>query len=267
MAITLRDYLFNCYRSRHGSYTNFRNRNWEPRNFTPSIPFTRYIKVPLDRDVIEVPCIYKYPVMEALHFNKQYPDKASKEIYIPMFCMYDDPAESRSSNPLLKKFLYDGYGESNLTRKKGSGTIYLGGEGMILYNDFTPLVMMTMEITKEPSGKLYTATRQIVRINPVIYNRDDILAKHIRTKFITGVLNMKLSPEELEMGGWLTRRFRLLNPYGILTNTSVDYDFKVIIEDFSDFFFIPKAPDVTFSSDKVNELLLEDTDFMKLMDV
>ena len=266
MAITLRDYLFNCYRSRHGSYTNFRNRNGEPRNFTPSIPFARYIKVPLDRDVIEVPCIYKYSVMKALQFNKLYPDKASKEIYIPMFCMYDDPAESRSSNPLLKKFLYDGYGESNLIRKKGSGTIYLGGEGMILYNDFTPLVMMTMEITKTPLGR-YTATRQIVRINPVIYNRDDILAKHIRTKFITGVLNMKLSPRELEMSGWLTRKFRLLNPYGILTNISVDYDFKVIIEDFSDFFFIPKAPDVTFSSDKVNELLLEDSDFMKLMDV
>jgi hypothetical protein len=124
-----------------------------------------------------------------------------------------------------------------------------------------------MEITKEPSGKLYTATKQIVRINPVIYNRDDILAKHIRTKFITGVLNMKLSPEELELSGWYSRKYRLLNPYGILTNTSVDYDFKVIIEDFSDFFFIPKAPDVTFSSDKVNELLLEDADFMKLMDV
>ena len=180
--------------------------------------------------------------------------------------MYDDPTESRSSNPLLKKFLYDSNGDSNLIRKKGSGTIYLGGEGMILYNDFTPLVMMTMEITKDPSGR-YTATRQIVRINPVIYNRDDILAKHIRTKFITGVLNMKLSPEELEMSGWLTRKFRLLNPYGILTNTSVDYDFKVIIEDFSDFFFIPKAPDVTFDSNKINELLLEDSEFMKLMDV
>ena len=47
----------------------------------------------------------------------------------------------------------------------------------------------------------------------------------------------------------------------------MNYDFKVIIEDFSDFFFIPKAPDVTFNSDKVNELLLEDADFMKLMDV
>jgi hypothetical protein len=78
---------------------------------------------------------------------------------------------------------------------------------------------------------------------------------------------MKLSPEELELSGWYSRKYRLLNPYGILTNTSVDYDFKVIIEDFSDFFFIPKAPDVTFSSDKVNELLLEDADFMKLMDV
>ena len=69
MAVTLRDYLFNCYRSRHGSYTNFRNRNWEPRNFTPSVPFTRYIKVPLDRDVIEVPCIYKYKLQRRYIFQ------------------------------------------------------------------------------------------------------------------------------------------------------------------------------------------------------
>ena len=266
MATTLRDYIFNCYRSRHGSYTNFRNRAWESRNFTPSVPFTKYIKVPLDRDVIEVPCIYKYPVMGALDYNKRHPTEASKVIYIPMLCMYDDPAESRSSNPLLKKFLYDGYGESNLTRKKGSGTIYLGGEGMILYNDFTPLVMMTMEITKDSLGR-YTPTRQIVRINPEIYNRDDILAKHIRTKFLAGVLNMRLTPEEVEMSGWMSRRYRLLNPFGILANTAVDYNFKVIIEDFSDFFFIPKAPDVTFDSNKINELLLEDSEFMKLMDV
>ena len=265
MAITLRDYLVNCYRSRHGYYVNFRNRTYEPRNLTPSTPFTRYVKIPLDRDVIEVPCIYKYPVMEALKFNRMHPDEASKEIYIPMFCMHDDPAESRASNPLLKKFLYDGYGESNLTRKKGSGTIYLGGEGMILYNDFTPLVMMTMEITKNSSGS-YTASRQIIRINPVVYNKDDILAKHIRTKFITVALNMKLTPEELG-NGWLNRRYRLLDPYGMFTKASVDYDFKVIIEDFSNFFFIPKAPDVTFDSNKVNELLLKDSEFMKLIGI
>ena len=266
MAIILRDYIFNCYRSRHGSYTNFRNRSWESRDFTPSMPFTKYMKIPLDRDVIEVPCIYKYPVMEALSFNKKYPDKASKDIYIPMFCMYDDPAESRSSNPLLKKFFYEGYGEFNLIKKKGSGTAYLGGEGIILYNDFTPLIMLTMEITKDSLGR-YTPTRQIVRINPEIYNRDDILAKHIRTKFLTGVLNMRLTPEEVETSGWFARKYRLLNPYGILTTTVVNYDFKVIIEDFSNFFFIPKAPDVTFDSNKISELLLEDSEFMKLMGV
>ena len=49
---------------------------------------------------------------------------------------------------------------------------------------------------------------------------------------------------------------------------SCDFEFqRYEWYDFSDFFFIPKAPDVTFSSDKVNELLLEDADFMKLMDV
>lgn len=265
MAITLRDYLFNCYRSRHNAYTNFRNRSWEPREFNPSVPFARYIKVPLNRDVIEVPCIYKYPIMSALSRNIRYPNQASEAIYIPMFCMHDDPAESRSSNPLLKKFLYEGYAESNLSRKKGSGTTYLGGEGLIMYDDFTPLVMMTMEITKDESGKKYAPTKQIIRINPEIYNRDDILAKHIRTKFLTTALNMKLDEYEREAPGWSSRRFRLLNPYGILTTTLVEYDFKVIIEDFSSFFFIPNAPNVTFSSDKVNEMLLEDSDFMSLL--
>lgn len=265
MAVTLRDYIFNCYRCRGGSNTNFRYRGWNHREFTLSVPFIKYIKIPLNRDTIEIPCIYKYPIMNALAENIRKPQEAAEVIYVPMMCLEDDPAESRSSNPLLKKFLYEGYGESNLLRKKGSGTIYLGGGGLILYSDFTPLVMFTMEITKDESGKRFTPTKQIVRINPEIYNRDDILAKHIRTKFLTGVLNMQLSDHEKESSGWMSRKFRLLNPYGVLNNTLVDYNFKVIIEDFSDFFFIPEAPNVTFSSDKVNELLLADSEFISLV--
>lgn len=266
MAITLSDYIYNCYRSRHGSYTNFRNIGWEPRNFSLSTPFVKYIKIDLTKDTIEVPCIYKYFVASALHFNKFNPTRASNILYIPMFSMCDDSVESRSSNPLLKKFLYDSRGEHNLVRKKGSGTTYLGGEGIILYDDYTPLIMFTLEIKKSESEGLYVPMKQIVRINPVIYNKDDILAKYIRTKFLAKVLNMKLPPELLALNSWYTRKYRLLNSAGILTTTVVDYDFRVVIEDFSDFFYTPTAPNVNFNSDSINEALLKDSDFIQLME-
>ena len=49
----------------------------------------------------------------------------------------------------------------------------------------------------------------------------------------------------------------------LLSSTIVDYKFKIIVDDFSDFFFTPEAPDVTFDSDKINEMLLTDPEFTK----
>ena len=88
--------------------------------------------------------------------------------------------------------------------------------------------------------------------------------EYLKTKFLETVLNMEITPEEISlMGYYSARRYKLKDPWGIFSSTFVPYKFKVIIEDFSDFFVTPVAPDVTFDSDKINELLLQDFNFLE----
>lgn len=263
MAISFKDFIYNCYHSRFGASTSFNIRSWETIDLSESRPFIKYMKIPINTDTIEVPCIYKYMIMNAIAENKKNPENAVDNLYIPIMCLEKDNVESRTSNGLLRRFLYDTSSTRSLTRKKGNGTVYLGGEGLLLYEDYTPILMLTMEIKKNPAGK-YVPIRPIARINPIIYSRNDILAKFIRTKFITGLIDMRLSREELEyfnfnINYWRqSNRANLINHSGLLTTKIIDYDFKIILDDFSEFFFTPKAPDVTFDSSIVNNMLLQD---------
>ena len=261
MAVSFRDFIYNCYHSRFGVSLTFSGRSWEKISFAEGAPFVRFIKIPINTDTIEIPCIYKYMIMNALATNKAYPAKAVDNLYIPLMCLEKDNVESRTSNALLRRFLYDTAGTASLTRKKGNGTVYLGGEGLLLYEDYTPIIMLSLEIKKNSTGG-YTPIRQIARINPIIYNRSDILAKFVRTKFITGLIEMKLSPEEirdLNQGFWVrSNKIKLINQAELLDTKVVDYNFKIILDDFSDFFFTPKAPDVTFNSDEINDIILQD---------
>lgn len=262
MAVTLKEYIYNCYNSRYGRFNCFCTCGYPEVELTDSVPFVKYFKIDLTKDILEIPCIYKYPVMSTLEFNFHNPAAKVDTLYVPMMCLSNDPQEVKSSNPLIKKFFYETAPEANLTRKKASGTVYLGGEGFIAYEDYTPLVMLTLEVKREDANR-YTPLRQIIRINPIIYSRDDLIAKYLRTKFLTGVFEMRLSQEALDYVNYGIRRRLLRNLYNLLTSVQVNYDFKVRIEDFSNFFFTPKAPDITFNSEEIQTLLSNDTDFMK----
>ena len=269
MATTFKDFIYNCYHTRYASTdTYFGGGYCDSTNISDSRPFIKYMKIPLNTEEIEVPCIYKNIVMNTLLYNKNNdPKNAVDTLYIPMMCLNEDSSEARTSNALLRKFLYETPLCFNLTKKRGSGTAYLGGEGMILYDDYTPMVMLTLTLRKEEFSGNYAPIKQIARVNPLIYRRDDLLAKFIRTKFISGLIEMTLTPEELRdlNSGFYVRsnRLRLKNRFRLLSSTIVDYKFKIIVDDFSDFFFTPEAPDVTFDSDKINEMLLTDPEFTK----
>lgn len=261
MAVSFKDFIYNCYHSRFGTSVTFSRRRWDTINYSDSNAFVKYIKIPINSDTIEIPCIYKYMVMDAIAANKLNPETAIDSLYIPMMCLENDSVESRTSNALLRKFLYDTAGYSNLTRKRGNGTVYLGGEGIILYEDFTPIIMLSLEVKRDDKGK-YIPVRQIARINPIIYSRSDILAKFIKTKFITGLVEMRLSDDEirdLNQGYWVrSNKIKLIDNARLLTTKVVDYNFKIILDDFSNFFFSPKVPDATFNSTKVNDMILQE---------
>ena len=77
------------------------------------------------------------------------------------------------------------------------------------------------------------------------------MAKYIRTKLIANSFTVKDSSN-------LYSHFsqdRLKNETGIFTRKDLDWDFRVIVENFSDFFVTPNIPDVTFNSDTINNIL------------
>jgi hypothetical protein len=67
---------------------------------------------------------------------------------------------------------------------------------------------------------------------------------------------------------WNYRRRALKNFNDLFTTSKVNWDFKVIIDDFSDFFNVPSIPDCTFRSENVNKMLSSKYDeIVKLMNI
>ena len=268
MAYTTAELIYSCYTSA-GRYSPNTLYFVSSRNVYPTMTiekskaFTKYIKVDLDKDIIEIPCIYKYPVGQALADNNRLRQDNAPHIvdtlYIPMSCLEEDPRQSKTSSTLLRKFFYDTAPVMNLCRKRTPNETYLGGEGIILYDDFTPLIMMSLVVKREKARiegtYSYTPISQVVHLNPIIYSKDDMLAKYIRTKFIAALLSISAPPTYLS-------RYKLRNPSGIYNNNQLPWKFTIIIDDFSDFFVTPKVPDAKFSNEDINHLLSDNIDIM-----
>lgn len=253
MATSFENYIYNCYNQVFAVTDHF----WSiDRTISNCSPFHKYMKVSLDKDTIEIPCMYKYMVTTAIK-NINNTQNPIDTLYIPMFYGREVSVEAKSSNPLIKTFFYDGNEKYNLIKRTGNGTVYIGGPGILLYNDYTPLAMLTLEVKKFVDDMNYTKLmplRQLIRINPVIYTKDDLLAKFIRNKFLINALSMKLTEEDYRFYH-RAMKYKFYDKNGLFVDTKLMYDFEVIIKDFSDFFYTPEVPDVTFTSDKANEIL------------
>lgn len=256
MALTYENIIYYCYRhSDHRvSFNSFYN---EQESYDENSAFKKYVHLDISKPIFEIPCVYKYIVSNILANNSV--SASATEINIPMIVGKQFPDERKSASPLLKDLFGSSLG-TFLGRVKGSGIWYVGGSGIIMYDDLTPLVMFTLEVERTVVDNItrYIPKRQIMRINPVIYNNTDLMAKHIRNNMISKILPLKATSEVMHSYGWYHRA--LLNNSLIFTNSRLDWDFKIIIEDFSDFFISPSIPDCTFTDDKVNSFLAENED-------
>ena len=255
MALTFPNLIRNCFNSRWNRNTHFYTPSagyydHSVSSVEDSNVFSKFMRINLEKDIIEIPCVYKYPIMSVLHHNlncfiSDNPN-AVQELLIPMMALKKDINEVKTSNAIIKEFFYGLNPERNLLKKKAGGVVYYGGEGIILYEDMTPLMMLTFEVHKEEFN--YTPIRPIMRINPIVYNNDDILAKYVRTKIITNIYS-KLLAENTTC---------YFNVTGVLSTNSIDFNsFRIIVEDFSNFFVTPKVPDINFNTESVHKLLMD----------
>ena len=260
MAVTFNDLIYSCYCSRPRYVNNVINFSESHGYYGYRLPelekskaFSKFMKLSLDSDVLEIPCIYKYIVSNVLEENMSLlqigdKDKMVSDLYIPMFYKKEDTRTAKSSSSVLKSFFYETSPSSNLLLRKAGNTAYLGGQGIILYEDYTPLVMFTMEIERE--GYFYRPEQLILRVNPSIFNRDDMLAKYLRGKFLSNLLEM---PPTADFYGGPSTYLR--NISGLYLNRTLTWKFRVIIDDFSDFFVTPKIPTSSFNTEEVSTLL------------
>lgn len=270
MAVTYNDYIYSCYNSTSSRTPVAFSMSYGDRvNYQDNQAFEKCMKIDISKDRFEIPCAFKYIVCDVLRSNIL-STRPVDVVNIPLIVSRLCTEESKTANPVLKKFFRETDAGTLLCRKKAGGTYYVGGEGIIMYDDLTPLMMFTLEVEKViVSGRVkYAPVRQILRINPEIYNNSDLMAKHIRTSMIGKILPMKMEwPDEMGVP-WSYRRRALRNVNDLFTTPKVNWDFKVVIDDFSDFFNVPSIPDCTFRSENVNKMLSSKYDeIVKLMNI
>ena len=260
MATGFNDLIYTAYSSRYRNAPNtvtFTVSGWgNSISLEDSKAFTKYVKMDLEKELLEIPCIYKYPISKALSNNNLYrnsnPEKVLDTLYIPMVCLESLSTEARSSNTLLKSLFYETPPVTGLRRRNTANTKYIGGEGILLYEDFTPLLMFTMTVKRVPTRVeqvyKYEPLKQILHINPIVYQNNDMLAKYIRTKFLTGCLNMVPPPLYYSNS-------KIKNIDGIYTSRELPWKFTIVIDDFSEFFVVPTIPDATYSNREMNNIL------------
>lgn len=258
---TIVDYIPFCYNSRYSSNREFNSDWYRGPDLNKFRSFSKFVKVNLTEDIIEVPCIYKYVIGYALkdNFDREKLNLPPlEELYIPMMAGHEDPVVVRGSAPAIKKFFKDTPPSCNLVKKKVGDFIYYGGEGIILYEDLTPLVMFTLKIRRDPANDYkYIPVRPIVYINPAVYSNDDILSKYVRGKLISGCVDLR---DRARRGILYMYNRHIGDPFNIFSNNLTNYDFQIVIEDFEHFFTSPTIPDTTFNSEKINSMLSDDLD-------
>lgn len=247
------NYIVNCYNSRlYGSFETFANGSDSNKaGISKFNPFNTYIKLDLSLDKLELPCVYKYIIANVLYKNT-YTATPIQKLFIPLFCQSIDYREIKTSVSALKALFWESSPLFNLEKIKVGDNVYFGSEGIILNENFKPLIMFTLEVERVTvNGQIkYAPIKQIIRVNPIVYSSNDILSKYIKSKLITAAFEINTN--------YLYDNLRNYN--NLFTTNKLDWKFKIIIEDFSSFFCHPVIPDVEFTSEAVNKMLTDNID-------
>lgn len=245
MAVNYTDYIKSIYRYDH-SYTRRNIGIMAPNIGVPAL------SVDLSKAIIEVPCLGRMWSMKTLS-NIYKGNEECDFIKIPLLrlntyryirgCNLNTPAKSAS--PLLKAFFQCTTHQNVLSRKCGGDTPYLGGDGLIMYENYRPLCLFSILLEKNSSG--YQIIKPILRINPEVFSNEDLMAKYVRTKMLSLVY---------EGFGTVYSPFSEFDVEGNVVN-----NFEVIIsDDINKFIEIPRRPNINDTQEVFNNFLVDNVD-------
>lgn len=215
-------------------------------------------RVPLDGDVVELPCYGKIKCLDSL-------STGGKTIYLPLIENHGGTEIAASSNTILRRFLYDTSTEHRCISKiklKNADIFYYGGPGIILYGDYTPMLLMTFTLKKLEDGK-YGVDKQNVYISPKVFRRTDMLSKYVKSKLLSSLITIgdDYDPH--------IRHYRRISPqlnHPLLNNDFMfDYNFHITIGEFDEFFVKPVKPSAKMSESPEEFLARSNEDLVGMM--
>lgn len=170
-------------------------------NTIPSPSITKYLEIPINEDVFEVPLFAFLSFVNAVKDNK---DTSTNAIVTVLKCI-NYTSGYKTVDRCMRDVLYENYRNSKLVvveAKKGDDTIrYYGTHGAVFNDDFQPIAMCSWQIErywndiKEIDGKVkgkvarYKFLKPILRISPYVYlEKDDTMERYLVNKLMTACL-------------------------------------------------------------------------------
>lgn len=208
------------------------------------------ICVDLSIDEIELPVFIKNKCELWIKYNNNdllHKENKVKNIVIPLFKnpLYNQFLEFNTAPAALSAILSKQSHEM-LKEIRIKGNVYYGGRGLILDKDFVPLLFCTV-VGRMDSSILFKYTKGVVRVNPTIFDRTDILSKAIVRTVIPYYSTNRV---------WVTG-----NSYGSTADINIRVNPEIIIKDFSNMFIKtipPRANDNI--QDILNQILVDNVD-------
>lgn len=226
------------------------------------------IRTDISKDIIEIPCYCMDEYFPYLIQKLKYPDLYADILYYPVYSNISITSyrrrgapkeEYKSANPAIKAFMIETTTKEGLRKIKVGDQFYYGGKGLILYEDMTPICMLYLELEKvqyqKDNGQYvpkYSLKQPIIKVNPRIYRQEDLMSKHIRTKFIQEAMCLDIANLYYD---------KYLNEINnLLSNFTIPAKFKIIIDTFDEDFSRPSIPNVNSTSENINNFLKEYSD-------
>lgn len=215
-------------------------------------------RIPLDGNTVEIPCYGKIRCLDALLTRE-------KTIYLPLIENHGGVEVVASSNTILRRLLYDTSIDNKCISKlklKSADIFYYGGPGIILYGDYTPMILMTFTLNKVEDGK-YGVDKQNIYISPKVFRQNDMLSKYIRNKLLSSLITVgdDYNPQ--------IRRYRRVPPQ--LSHPTLNgefmfnYKFNITIGEFDNFFVKPVKPSAKMSESPEEFLARSNEDLVNMM--
>lgn len=166
--------------------------------------FNLGLKVDVRDDTFEI------PVIGTRHFESLFINSCSytedgnglsfkrnnlNEIIFPLFSGGSTYGK-RTFDSIIKAFFFQTPMHHRLRKiTTNKGDIFYGGRGIVLDNNYVPLLLCNMEMKKINSGTLsgkILYIRPVLRVSPIVFERNDIICKGIVKKLIPIFSNEQL---------------------------------------------------------------------------